>query len=308
MHGSVSLTLACLLALLVGSGMANEVDWTRRVGHVAIVVGLVWALGTGRVSLRSSALGLGAGLVSVIGLAVVGIGGDTYPGRLTGILRRPERRRVLHRRAGNTRHLLQRRQLEAATRTGHPDRGWAGADLLPHRVAGERLRRASGCWSAAGWVLWAERLWRLALCGSWQTSRRTSRRSVPSRTAQAATPCASASSRRSTSQLADMPWFGHGPGTAKVNIRGLDFFFHNSYLATRHEGGWLALLLVLLLLALAFVQLGRARAPRRPRHPLPLRPSSSASRPCPSPSARCCSTRPWAIAVGFALGHLVRTA
>ena len=46
-------------------------------------------------------------------------------------------------------------------------------------------------------------------------------------------------------QLADMPWFGHGPGTAKVNIRGLEFFFHNSYLATRQEGGWLALLLVL---------------------------------------------------------------
>ena len=70
-------------------GVANDVDWTRRVGHVAILAGLVWALGTGRVSLRSSALGLGAGLASVIGLAAVGIGGDNYPGRLTGYLGDP---------------------------------------------------------------------------------------------------------------------------------------------------------------------------------------------------------------------------
>ncbi len=37
-------------------------------------------------SLRSAGLGLAAGLTSVIGLAVVGIGGDNYPGRLTGFL------------------------------------------------------------------------------------------------------------------------------------------------------------------------------------------------------------------------------
>ncbi len=57
-----------------------------------------------------------------------------------------------------------------------------------------------------------------------------------------------------------MPWFGHGPGTATVNIRDLEFFFHNSYLATRQEGGWGALLLVLALLAFAFLRLSdRAR-------------------------------------------------
>ncbi len=56
-------------------------------------------------------------------------------------------------------------------------------------------------------------------------------------------------------QLADAPWFGHGPGTAKVEIRGLEFFFHNSYLATRQEGGWPALLLVLGLLVFTFLHL-----------------------------------------------------
>jgi hypothetical protein len=58
-------------------------------------------------------------------------------------------------------------------------------------------------------------------------------------------------------ELAGAPWFGHGPGTARVEIRDLEFFFHNSYLATRQEGGWGALLLVLALLVLAFLRVTR---------------------------------------------------
>ncbi|MCM3631702.1 hypothetical protein M3194_30985, partial [Paenibacillus glycanilyticus] len=86
---AVTLALGALLALLLGSGVANDVDWVRRLGHVAILAGLVWALGTGRVSLRSSALGLAAGLVVVAGLAFAGVGGDAYSGRLTGYLGDP---------------------------------------------------------------------------------------------------------------------------------------------------------------------------------------------------------------------------
>ena len=56
-------------------------------------------------------------------------------------------------------------------------------------------------------------------------------------------------------ELAAMPWYGHGPGSGTVKVRGLDFFFHNSYLATRQEGGWLALGLVLGLMAFAFLRL-----------------------------------------------------
>jgi O-antigen ligase len=40
-------------------------------------------------------------------------------------------------------------------------------------------------------------------------------------------------------------------------VRGLEFFFHNSYLAVRQEGGWIALLLVLGLMAFAFLRLSR---------------------------------------------------
>ena len=42
---------------------------------------------------------------------------------------------------------------------------------------------------------------------------------------------------------------GHGEG----EIRRPQFFFHNSYLATRQEGGWPALLIVIVLLGFAFV-------------------------------------------------------
>ena len=58
-------------------------------------------------------------------------------------------------------------------------------------------------------------------------------------------------------ELAGAPWYGSGPGTATVEIRDLEFFFHNSYLAVRQEGGWGALLLVLALLVFAFVRLSR---------------------------------------------------
>ena len=38
------------------------------------------------------------------------------------------------------------------------------------------------------------------------------------------------------------PWIGLGPGTAQVEARSEQFFFHSSYLAVRTEGGWLTLL------------------------------------------------------------------
>ena len=74
---TVVVLLGALLALLLHSGLANDVDWARRMGHVAILAGLVRAFATGRISLRSAGAGLAAGTTAVIGLAVAGIGGDT---------------------------------------------------------------------------------------------------------------------------------------------------------------------------------------------------------------------------------------
>ena len=79
--------------------------------------------------------------------------------------------------------------------------------------------------------------------------------SGPSPTGPAATHCANGSSPASTCILAQAPWYGHGPGTATVNVGDHEFFFHNSYLAVRQEGGWLLLLLVLALMIVAFASL-----------------------------------------------------
>ena len=41
---SSSILVATLLALLIFSGLANDVDWVRRVGHLGIMAGLIWAV------------------------------------------------------------------------------------------------------------------------------------------------------------------------------------------------------------------------------------------------------------------------
>ena len=107
-------------------------------------------------------------------------------------------------------------------------------------------------------------------------------------------------------ELASAPWYGHGPGTARVDVRDLEFFFHNSYLATRQEGGWGALVLVLALLVLSFLRLTRQ--------------ARGGDLVAASAQAAVIGTAvmavtlgevlldtPMAVAVGLALGHALRT-
>lgn len=256
LHGLVVLVLGALLALLIYSGVSNDVEWTRRLGHVAVLAGLVWAFGTGRVSLRSAALGLAAGLVGVIGLALAGIGGDTYPGRLTGYLGDPNAGAFFIAVLGVLAVLFSddRWKVRLAlavpllaglvltfSRTGLV----AGAFAIFWVLAGRRLGAAGG--AAVSAVL----LWLvdnipddLVLYGPF--SNRSGSDALRERIIA-----------QERVELAAAPWYGNGPGTARVDVRGLEFFFHNSYLAVRQEGGWIALLLVLGLMAFAFLRLSR---------------------------------------------------
>jgi hypothetical protein len=254
--GLVVLLLGALLALLIHSGLSNDVDWTRRVGHVAILAGLVWALGTGRVSLRSAALGLAAGLTGVIGLALVGIGGDTYPGRLTGYLGDPnagaffiavlgvlavafcdDRWKV---RVALAVPLLAGLVL-CFSRTGL----LAGSFAILWVLAGRHLGAAGGGAVSAVLVWLVDNIPDdLVLFGPF--SNRSGSDALRERIIA-----------QERVELAAAPWYGNGPGTARVDVRDLEFFFHNSYLAVRQEGGWLALLLVLGLMAFAFLRLSR---------------------------------------------------
>lgn len=52
-------------------------------------------------------------------------------------------------------------------------------------------------------------------------------------------------------KLTNMPWYGHGPGSAMVNLTDeLRFFFHDSYKALICEGGYVALALFLLIVGI----------------------------------------------------------
>ncbi len=245
-----------LLALLAFSGLANDVDWTRRVGHVAIWCGLIWAGATGRFSLRSAALGLATGLIGVIVHGAVTIGASAYSGPPHRLPGRPQRRRLLHRHARHAGDRLRRTPPSGGPLHRCPHRGRPGPLLLAHRPAGRWPTPSSGLSSAVASGLRGGIAMVVGLV--WLVD------NIPENLVESFGPFSNrsgsdalrdrivAAERRS---LADMPWFGHGPGTATIALGDQEFFFHNSYLAVRQEGGWIALGLVLFLLAYAFLRL-----------------------------------------------------
>ena len=256
----VVIVLGALLALLLYSGVTNQVEWTRRVGHVAIVAGLVWAGGTGRLSLRSVGAGLATGLIAVIALAIVGVGGNTYAGRLTGFLGDPNAGAYFIAVLGTLAVFFcdERTKVRAAvavpmvvglalcfSRTGL----LAGVFVAVWVLVGRRLGTFGGAAMAAGLVWLVDNIPQ-SLTTFGPFSDRSGSDNLRQRIIA-----------QEQVELAGAPWYGNGPGTATVNIRDLEFFFHNSYLAVRQEGGWGALLLVLALLVFAFVRLSdRSRA------------------------------------------------
>lgn len=256
----VVIVLGALLALLLYSGVTNQVEWTRRVGHVAIVAGLVWAGGTGRLSLRSVGAGLATGLIAVIALAIVGVGGDTYAGRLTGFLGDPNAGAYFIAVLGTLAVFFcdERWKVRVAvavpmvvglalcfSRTGL----LAGVFVAVWVLVGRRLGTFGGAAMAAGLVWLVDNIPQ-SLTTFGPFSDRSGSDNLRQRIIA-----------QEQVELAGAPWYGNGPGTATVNIRDLEFFFHNSYLAVRQEGGWGALLLVLALLVFAFVRLSdRSRA------------------------------------------------
>lgn len=251
---AVVLLVGALLALLVYSGLANDVDWIRRVGHVGIMAGLIWAGGTGRLSLRSVGAGLAAGLIAVIALALVGIGGDNYPGRLTGYLSDPNAGAYFIAVLGTLAVFFSDDRLKVRiaiaiplvaglvlsySRTGL----LAGSFVVIWVLVGRRLGQLTGAALAAG-LVWIVNNIPENLTTVGPFSDRSGSDALRDRIIA-----------QERVELAASPWYGNGPGTGTVNVRELEFFFHNSYLATRQEGGWVALVLVLGLMVFAFLQL-----------------------------------------------------
>lgn len=255
-HSRVVWLCGALVGLLLLSGLANEVDWTRRVGHASIWCGLIWACSTGRVSLRSAACGLAVGLVGAVGLFQVGIGGDTYAGRLTGLLADPNAAAFFIVTLGalavgfaderRTVRLLLAAPLIAGLVLTYSRTGLlALAFALVWWLVGRRLGALGGV-AVVGGLVWVVGNIPDQLVNFGPFSNRSGSDALRERIIA-----------REQDLLAQAPWFGNGPGTAKVNVAGDEFFFHNSYLAVRQEGGWLLLALILALMAIAFIALSR---------------------------------------------------
>ena len=256
---AVVLTVGGLLAVLTYSGLANavvsiEVDWTRRVGHVAIMAGLIWAGGTGRLSLRSAGAGMATGFAVTIGLAMVKVGGDYYPGRLTGYLADPNAGAYFIAVVGIIAIFFCDDRLKVRVAVAVPIIGGlvlvysrtgllAGAFVIVWMLLGRRLGQVSGAVLALA-LIWVVNNIPQSLTTVGPFSDRSGSDKLRERIIA-----------QEQVELAGVPWYGHGPGSATVDIRDLTFFFHNSYLATRQEGGWVALVLILLLLAYCFVVL-----------------------------------------------------
>ena len=247
--------LATLLLLLALSARLNDLDAIRRLVHLVAYVGLALCLASGRVSMLSAARGLATSLSVAVAYGAETLEDSDYAGRLTGVFADPNVGAFLLATLGavSVPHVqktwLRRVLLVAVTagvlltfsRTGL----LALATALVWLVVGRRFRLVGGGLLVGGLIWVVDNIPQdLKVLGPFAD--RTGSDALRERIIQ------------KESVLVDSaPWYGNGPGTAQVEVGGQPFFFHNSYLAVRQEGGWVSLVLVVGLLALCFAYLNR---------------------------------------------------
>jgi hypothetical protein len=101
--------------------------------------------------------------------------------------------------------------------------------------------------------------------------------------------------------VARNPLIGNGAGTAMINVEGLRFFYHSSYLAIRAEAGWVGFVILTALLALAFLAL--IRLPRVKRN-VWYEAALLGVAVCALNLGEVLLTLPTAIALGLAMQHV----
>ncbi|GAA2127129.1 O-antigen ligase family protein [Nocardioides bigeumensis] len=245
--------MGSLLALLVLSARLNGIDGSRRLIHMVGYVGLAWVIASGRVSRRSVARGLTISLALTVAYGGATLPTSSYAGRLTGVLADPNVAAFLLVTLGlvSIPHVQHRvvRRLAMLTVLAGVLLTFSRTGLLAlilvclWLLLGRRIRLVGGV-LVMGALVWLVTTIPddLRLFGPF--SDRSGSDALRARIIAA-----------EYESLANMPWYGHGPGTAGVFVQDEIFFFHNSYLATRQEGGWLALVLVVGMLVAAFVGL-----------------------------------------------------
>lgn len=264
--------LLCSMWLTLAlSAFLNDVDGGRRLLHMANFVVLALILSSGRVDRRSALQGIALGFVvtAASGLLnlVVPIFPSGYGDRLTGLLSDPNVAGYyllvfgcVALAALGAFSTVRRRDLMIAvfllmtltviltfSRTALTALAfgllWLGLRRLGHpRVALVAL-------AAAAWQFstYAERL---RLWGPFEGRQGSDQLRQRIEAAEQI-------------QVSHSGLLGNGPGTAVVDVLDQSFYFHNSYLGMRAEGGWVLTIAFIALIALVLIRLAATSLPER---------------------------------------------
>lgn len=232
-----------LLAYLIVESAYNDVDWFRRAMRLCVMMGLVWALTSGRIDMVSGLKGIGVALMINAILFYLGLAPDNYAGALTGYLGDKNVAGLYY-----TIFplliipLLQRKSAQVACFL---------AGVLAAFLTGSRTSLAAYA-AASLWFILTRRLPVFAravvgvsiiaglqyaetnLARAWIFSSREGSDLLRERIDQAA-----------AAKTADAPWYGLGLGESRVQIADNSWFFHDSYLGLLVEGGWVLLVFTL---------------------------------------------------------------
>lgn len=252
-----------LAATYLISTWINHVTDVRRLIHIGGYLLLFHAFSTGRIHARSAAIGLATGLSVSIVVSAVELGGGALSARMSGEFADPNGGSFYMLALGSValaqlNSKLARRLLIllvsagvilTLSRTGLMALAFAYAWMLNARIMGwfTKLFLSAGMIWTVGHVP-----------KSWQYFGPFSDRVGSDALRHRIELASQAAVERSG-------YFGNGPGTSVVNVSGLRFFYHSSYLALRNEVGWVGTIILLgLLLWLMFSLIRLPRAQQEP--------------------------------------------
>ncbi|WP_172191680.1 ABC transporter permease [Actinomyces faecalis] len=225
---------------LIAVSSINDVLWTRRLGHIAILLILAVLIGSGRAHLPSMLRAAAFGILVNTGLFYAGAAPDTYGGYLTGYLEDKNHAALTIAIIGVTLCAFVRRRYIIPTLATTGILIW---------LTGSRT--TLGALAAAGlWILFRPRMRSLiprVILGGFIAfalnilvddysqegafTDRTGSDALRERIDDAV-----------QIKLNSTPPYGGGLGTATVEIDEKTWFFHNAYDGLRQEGGWLLLI------------------------------------------------------------------
>lgn len=224
---------------LVAVSIMNDVAWTRRIGHIAILLTLAILIGSGRAHLPSLLRASALGILINTGLFYAGAAPDEYGGFLTGYLE-------------DKNHAALTIAVTGVTLCGFVRRRY----IIPVLATTGGLiwltgsRTTLGALAAAAlWLLFRPRMRTLlprAILGGFIAFGLNLLVNDYSQEGAFADRAGTDALRQRIDdavqiKLSSTPPYGGGLGTATVEMDGNTWFFHNAYDGLRQEGGWLLL-------------------------------------------------------------------